>query len=108
MLGAVPRAPTFERADMREDFEKWVKSHGGSVDRTDGGEYRSAPTECAWNAWDAAYRKALGLADATWGTTLRQTREAYQAKLDALGLAISDAEYTWTPAMRAAYEQAPN
>jgi len=93
---------------MRDDFEKWVQSHGGSTDRTDGGEYRSAHTECAWSAWDAAYSQALTWADKTWGETLRQTREAYQAKIDALGVAISDAEYTWTQEMRKAYEQAPN
>lgn len=93
---------------MREDFEVWVKSHGGSVDRTGGGEYRSAPTECAWNAWDAAYSTALTWADKTWGETVRQTREAYQDKIDALGVAIVDAGYTWTQEMRAAYEQAPN
>ncbi len=33
------------------EFEKWIESHGGNTDRTDGGEYRSAPTECAWGAW---------------------------------------------------------
>ena len=42
----------------RQDFEGWVLSHGGNVDRTDGGEYRSAPTECAWGAWQAATEKA--------------------------------------------------
>jgi len=31
-----------------------------------------------------------------------------QAKLDALGVAIADAGYTWTPEMRKAYEMAPN
>jgi hypothetical protein len=41
-----------------QDFEGWIQSHGGSTDRTDGGEYRSAPTECAWGAWQAATEKA--------------------------------------------------
>ena len=36
---------------VREQFERWILSNGGSIDRTDGGEYRSAPTECAWSAW---------------------------------------------------------
>ena len=31
-----------------------------------------------------------------------------QAKLDALGVAIADAGYTWTTAMRKAYEMPPN
>lgn len=43
----------------RQDFEDWVQSHGGSTDRTDGGEYRSSPTECAWSAWQAATAKAV-------------------------------------------------
>lgn len=30
--------------------------------------------------------------------------DAYQSKIEALGLAIVDAGYTWTPAMRSAYE----
>ena len=42
----------------RQDFESWIHSHGGSTDRTDGGEYRSSPTECAWSAWQAATEKA--------------------------------------------------
>ncbi len=37
----------------QEAFEMWVKSHGGNVDWLGDGEYRSAPTECAWNAWQA-------------------------------------------------------
>jgi len=97
-----------ERNDMREDFEVWVKSHGGNVDRTDGGEYRSAPTECAWNAWDAAYSAALTWADKTWGETLRQTREAYQGKIDARDVSIADVGYIWTLEMWEAYEQALN
>ena len=32
----------------------------------------------------------------------------WQKKLDALGLAISEAGYTWTPEMRTAYEMTPN
>lgn len=44
----------------RETFEAWVQSHGGSADRTDGGEYRSAPTECAWVAWRAALAQQAG------------------------------------------------
>lgn len=39
---------------VREQFERWIIANGGSVDRTDGGEYRSAPTECAWVAWLAS------------------------------------------------------
>ena len=35
-------------------------------------------------------------------------KQAWQAKVDALGLAISDAGYTWTPEMRKAYEMLPN
>jgi len=31
--------------------------------------------------------------------------DAYKKKLDELGLAIVDAGYTWTPAMRKAYER---
>lgn len=39
---------------------------------------------------------------------LRQTRAAYQDKLDALGIAIVNAGYTWTTEMREAYEMPPN
>lgn len=42
----------------REAFEAWVISHGGSAD-WNGGEYRSAPTECSWIAWQAATAAAL-------------------------------------------------
>ena len=42
----------------RKDFEVWIEANGGNIDRTDGGEYRSAPTECAWVAWQAATEKA--------------------------------------------------
>jgi len=47
-------------------FEEWIKSNGGSTDRTDGGEYRSAPTECACDAWQVAYDagRAAALEDA--------------------------------------------
>lgn len=38
----------------RAAFERWVLSHGGSVDWIGAGEYRSSPTECAWQAWQAA------------------------------------------------------
>ena len=41
---------------IREQFERWVLSNGGSVDLVDGSEYRSAPTECAWSAWLANER----------------------------------------------------
>lgn len=51
---------------------------------------------------------ALEWADKTWGETVRQTREAYQCKIDALGVAIADAGYSWTPEMREAYEMPPN
>ena len=35
-------------------------------------------------------------------------KQAWQAKVDALGLAISDAGYKWTTDMRKAYEMLPN
>ena len=38
----------------RLEFEAWILTHGGSVDRVAPGEYRSAPTECAWDGWQAA------------------------------------------------------
>lgn len=38
----------------RTEFETWILTQGGSVDRVAPGEYRSAPTECAWTAWQAA------------------------------------------------------
>ena len=41
----------------REEFEAYVRMNGGSIDRTDGGEYRSAPTECAWDSWQACAEK---------------------------------------------------
>ena len=50
--------------DTRQAFEAWVTSHGGSSDRTDGGEYRSSPTECAWSAWQAATERAAKVCDA--------------------------------------------
>jgi len=34
-------------------------------------------------------------------------KAAWQAKVDALGLAITNAAYPWTPEMRAAYEKLP-
>lgn len=40
-----------------------------------------------------------------WGAAIQQTQEAYQNKIDALGLAIVDAGYTWTPQMREAYDR---
>ncbi len=40
--------------EVREAFEQWISSNGGGIDRTDGGEYRNGPTECAWVAWVAA------------------------------------------------------
>lgn len=41
-------------ADELAEFEAWLVCNGGTVDRTGFGEYRSAPTECAWGAWKAA------------------------------------------------------
>ena len=38
----------------RAKFELWVLSNRGDIARTEGGEYRSAPTECAWVAWIAS------------------------------------------------------
>lgn len=38
----------------RAKFELWVLSNGGDIARTEGGEYRSATTECAWVAWIAS------------------------------------------------------
>jgi len=35
-------------------------------------------------------------------------KQAWQAKVDALGLAITNAHYPWTPEMRAAYEMLPD
>lgn len=37
--------------DERELFEAWAKARGGSVDRADSGEYRSAATEALWSGW---------------------------------------------------------
>lgn len=37
----------------------------------------------------------------------RNLKQAWQAKVDALGLAITNAHYPWTPEMRAAYEALP-
>ena len=38
-------------------------------------------------------------------TSLEDEIERLRAALDALGVAIADAGYTWTPEMRAAYEK---
>lgn len=35
-------------------------------------------------------------------------RDVLRGALDRLGVAIADAGYTWTPAMREAYDSAPN
>lgn len=37
--------------------------------------------------------------------SLEAENERLRAALDALGVAIADAGYTWTPEMRAAYEE---
>lgn len=42
------------------------------------------------------------------GAHIENVKAAWQAKVDALGLAITDASYTWTPEMRAAYEMLPD
>jgi len=42
------------------------------------------------------------------GTHLENVKAAWQAKVDALGLAITNAHYPWTPEMRAAYEMLPD
>lgn len=45
-------------SDSRSRFEKWVLSvnanDGHTIDRIEPGEYRSAATDCAWEAWQAA------------------------------------------------------
>jgi hypothetical protein len=42
----------------RERFERWILSvnanDGHTIERIEPGEYRSAVTECAWEAWQAA------------------------------------------------------
>ena len=42
------------------------------------------------------------------GTHLENVKAAWQAKVDALGLAITNASYPWTPEMRTAYEILPD
>ena len=42
------------------------------------------------------------------GAHLENVKAAWQAKVDALGLAITNAHYPWTPEMRAAYEMLPD
>ena len=42
------------------------------------------------------------------GAHLENVKAAWQAKVDALGLAIVNANYPWTPEMRAAYEMLPD
>ena len=67
---------------------------------------RYAMGEC--KAYQCGRDDAMKWADATWAETVRQTQAAYQEKLDALGLAIVNAGYTWTTEMREAYEMPPN
>ena len=44
--------------DSRSRFEKWILSvnanDGHTIERIAPGEYRSAATDCAWEAWQAA------------------------------------------------------
>lgn len=63
---------------------------------------RYALGEC--QAYQCGRDDAMKWADATWSETVRQTRAFYQDKLDALGVAIANAGYTWTTEMREAYE----
>lgn len=38
--------------EVRNTFEQnHILANGGDIDRTEGGEYRNAETECAWTAW---------------------------------------------------------
>jgi len=57
--------------------------------------------------WKAEYNKAVEQHNQTLDELQRalQFVDAYKEKLDELGLAIVDAGYTWTPAMRKAYER---
>ena len=42
--------------DIRNVFEqKHILANGGNIDRTDGGEYRNAATDCAWDAWLSSF-----------------------------------------------------
>lgn len=49
--------------ECRKGFEQWVKQHCGSIERIEGGEYRSSPTETAWCAWQAAWNTRTTPAD---------------------------------------------
>jgi len=57
--------------------------------------------------WKAEYTQAVELHNQTLDELQRAVWrvDAYKKKLDELGLAIVDAGYTWTPAMRKAYER---
>lgn len=73
---------------LREQFERWILSNGGSIDRTDGGEYRSAPTECAWIAWLAHEDHRIKMA-----------AEKHTEKIDRLGKNETGPEHQEAPRM---------
>jgi hypothetical protein len=55
----------------RERFEQWILSvnanDGHTIERIEPGEYRSAATDCAWEAWQAAEKEAVLTCAATIG-----------------------------------------
>ena len=126
-------------SDSRSRFEKWILSvnanDGHTIDRIEPGEYRSAATDCAWEAWQAAGAEAgeltaelaaaqedarIAMEELGCRLTERDEARAEAAALrDAIGQAViylgpvapecSGCEYEWNAALNilnAAIDQA--